>query len=286
VQEARNAGCTVVDATSVLATHLAEVIRRCAHELFSRQDAKKVLDRVSEEHPRLIEDPVPKLLPLATVQRVLQNLLRERVSIRDAASILEALGEAGAMTKNPVLLTEYVRQAIRRMVMKPYLNSAGYLPAYFVDPSIEPAIEHGEFASHCGLSPQAIRDLLERIHRAVGAPDGPVAAVTSSGARYFLRQVTENSLANVFFLSHNEIPPDEGGVAGDGAVRGGSWVRGRARGIAEPGRVSIPICRALDMTLIMPDSWRADATDGVARHTAGAIDIGAKAGTKREASGR
>jgi flagellar biosynthesis protein FlhA len=104
------------------------------------------------------------------------------------------------MTKNPVLLTEYVRQAIRRMVIK-CLNSAG--AAYLV----EPAIEHGDFASHCGLSPQAIRDLLERIHRAVGAPDGPVVAVTSSEARYFLRQVTENSLGNVFFLLHNEIPP-------------------------------------------------------------------------------
>ena len=120
-----SAGYTVVDPVSVLGTHLAELIRRHAHELFSRQDAKKLLDRVAVENPKVVEDLVPKLLPLATVQRVLQNLLRERVSIRDAVSILEALGEAAASTRNPMLLTEYVRQAIRRTVVKPYLKPDG-----------------------------------------------------------------------------------------------------------------------------------------------------------------
>ena len=155
---ARHAGYTVVDSVSVLGTHLSELIRRYAHELFSRQDAKKLLDRVGVEHPKVVEDLVPKLLPLATVQRVLQNLLRERVSIRDAVSILEALGEAGASTRNPVLLTEYVRQAIRRAVVKPYLNRAGDLPAWFLDPAIEQAVEaaveHGEQNSHMPLAPQ------------------------------------------------------------------------------------------------------------------------------------
>jgi flagellar biosynthesis protein FlhA len=93
VEKARRAGYTIVDTVSILGTHLAEVVRRHAYELFSRQDAKKVLDRVAEEHPKVVEDLVPKLLSLAVVQKVLQNLLRERVSIRDAASILESLGE-------------------------------------------------------------------------------------------------------------------------------------------------------------------------------------------------
>ena len=115
-------GYTVVDAVSVLGTHLAELIRRHAFELLSRQDTKNILDRVAEDNPKVVEDLVPKLLPLATVQKVLQNLLRERVSIRDAVTILESLGEAAAMTKNPILLTEYARQAIRRMLVKPYLN--------------------------------------------------------------------------------------------------------------------------------------------------------------------
>ena len=86
---------------SVLGTHLAELIRRHAHELFSRQDAKKLLDRVAVDNSKVVEDLVPKLLPLATVQRVLQNLLRERVSIRDAVSILEALGEAAGEHPQP-----------------------------------------------------------------------------------------------------------------------------------------------------------------------------------------
>jgi flagellar biosynthesis protein FlhA len=212
-EKARMAGYTVVDGVSVLGTHLAELIRRFAHELFSRQDAKRLLDRVAVEHPKVVEDLVPKLLPLASVQRVLQNLLRERVSIRDAVSILEALGEAAVSVRNPVLLTEYVRQTIRRALVKPYLNRTGELPAWFLDPAIEhlveSSVEHAEQASHLTLSPQAARDILNRIAARVPAPETPVVAITSSAARYFLRQITETTIPNLFFLAHNEIP---GGV--------------------------------------------------------------------------
>jgi flagellar biosynthesis protein FlhA len=207
---ARSQGYTVVDAVGILGTHLGEIIRRNAHELLSRQDAKAILDRVAEENPRVVEDLVPKLLPLASVQKVLQNLLRERVSVRDAVSILEALSEAAPMTKNPILLTEYARQAIRRMVVKPYLNAAGDLPAFFVDPQIEKAIEssveYSEHSGHSRLAPQSMRDIIDRVSRAVGAPDAPLAAVTSSGARYFLRQMLEGALPHLAILSHNEVP--------------------------------------------------------------------------------
>jgi len=210
-ERARNSGYTVVDPVSVLGTHLSESIRRYAHELFSRQDAKRLLDRVAVEHPKVVEDLVPKLLPLATVQRVLQNLLRERVSIRDAVSILEALGEAAGATRNPVLLTEYVRQTLRRAVVKPYLNRAGELAAWFVEPSIEQtveaAVEHGEQNSHLSLGPQSIREVLNRVSARVGSPDTPVVAVTSAGARAFLRQITEAAIPNLYFIAHNEIPP-------------------------------------------------------------------------------
>jgi len=210
-EHARNSGYTVVDPVSVLGTHLSELIRRYAHELFSRQDAKRLLDRVAVEHPKVVEDLVPKLLPLATVQRVLQNLLRERVSIRDAASILEALGEAAAATRNPVLLTEYVRQSLRRAVVKPYLNRADELPAWFIDPGIEQiveaAVEHGEQNSHLTLAPQTMRDILQRLAGRVGSPETPAVAITSAGARYFLRQMSEPVIPNLFFLAHNEVPP-------------------------------------------------------------------------------
>jgi flagellar biosynthesis protein FlhA len=210
-ERARHAGYTVVDSVSVLGTHLSELIRRYAHELFSRQDAKRLLDRVAVEHPKVVEDVVPKLLPLSTVQRVLQNLLRERVSIRDAVSILEALGEAGGSTRNPVLLTEYVRQSIRRAVVKPYLNRAGELHAWFIDPAIEQAVEsaveHGEQNSHLALPPQQIREILNRVSARIQSPEAPVVAITSSGARYFLRQLCEPTLPNLFFLARNEVPP-------------------------------------------------------------------------------
>jgi flagellar biosynthesis protein FlhA len=209
-EAARNSGYTVVDGVSVLGTHLSEIIRKHAHELFSRADAKKVLDRVTEENPKAVEDLVPKLLSLATVQKVLQNLLRERVSIRDANTIMEALGEAAGMTRNPILLTEYVRQSIRRMLVKPYLNQNGDLPAYFLDPglerTIEGAIEHTENTSNMNLPPQAIRNVLDRISKTVGAVENPMVAVAGSASRYFLRQLVESTIPNLTILSHSEIP--------------------------------------------------------------------------------
>jgi flagellar biosynthesis protein FlhA len=210
-EQARSEGYTVVDSSNVIGTHLMELIRRHAHELFSRQDAKKFLDRVAEDNPKIVEDLVPKLLSLAVLQRVLQNLLRERVSIRDAVTILEALGEAGNVTRNPVLLTEFVRQALGRSIVQPYLGPKGDLPAYFLDSSVEQAIEssveHGEHSSQMNLAPQKIREILERVSKRVPNVDGPVVAVASTGARYFLRQLLEPSFKNVFVLSHSEIPP-------------------------------------------------------------------------------
>lgn len=210
-EAARNSGYTVVDGVSVLGTHLTETIREYAHELYSRQEAKRLLDRVAEENPKVVEDLVPKLLPLATVQRVLQNLLRERVSIRDAVSILESLGEAAGVTRNPVLLTEYVRQSIRRMVVRPHLNGENELHACLIDPSLETllesAIEHTESNSAINLPPKRIHEIVDRLRAVIGSADGPVVALTGSGTRYFLRQVTEAALPNLTVLSHSEIPP-------------------------------------------------------------------------------
>ena len=211
-EAARRRAFTVVDPVSVLGTHLAELIRRYAHELFSRQDAKKYLDRATLECPKVVEDLVPKLLPLSAVQRVLQNLLRERVTIRDSVTILEALGEAGINTRNTVLLTEYVRQALRRTVVKPFLNASGDLTAYLldspIDQVIEPAIQHGEQTSHLTLAPPVIRDCLQRIAKKVGNPETAVAVISGSSSRFFLRQMVEPSIRNLYFISHNEIPPE------------------------------------------------------------------------------
>lgn len=210
-EPARAAGATLVDSVSVVATHLTELLRTYAWELFSRQDARKFLDRAAEQSPKLVEDLVPKLLPLATVHKVLQNLLRERVPIRDACTILEALSEAAAMTRNPILLTEFVRQAIRRTIVKPYLGRSGDLAAYLLDPGLEKAlesgVEHGEHSSHLNLPPSRLRALLEAITRVVRERESSAVLLTSSVCRPFVRQMVESALPNLAVLSHNELPP-------------------------------------------------------------------------------
>jgi flagellar biosynthesis protein FlhA len=209
-EQARNAGYTVVDSTTVLGTHLSSVLRRHAHELFSRQETKLLCDRVAADNPKAVEDLVPKLLPLSVVQRVIQNLLRESVSIRDGGAILEALGDAAAITKNAMLLTEYVRQAIRRQIVQPYLDSNGELTAHFVGTAVEQTIEgatqHGEFSSTLSLSPDQVRNVVARITAKLESPLSPAVAITSSGCRHFLRQLVEPSMPEFAVLSHNEIP--------------------------------------------------------------------------------
>lgn len=137
-------------------------------------------------------------------------MLRERVPIRDAVGILEALGEGAQSSKNPVLLTEYVRQSIRRGIVKALANG-DELSAYLLDPSlerqIETSVEHTESNSILTLAPENIRDILARIGKKI---DGFESAVilTSAGARHFLRQMVESTLPNLTVLSHSEIPAD------------------------------------------------------------------------------
>lgn len=211
VDKARVMGYTVVDPSNVLATHLTELIRLHAHEIFTRQDADRFLARVGDENPKLIEDLVPKLMPLSLAQRVLQNLLRERVSIRDGVTILEALAEAGNATKNPALLTEFVRQAMPRAVVQPYLNEQGEMPAHFLDASLEQivqnSLEHTEFTSRLALAPKTIGELLEKVKTAVGEMQGPTVLICSAASRYAVRQIVEAELPLLAVISHGEVPP-------------------------------------------------------------------------------
>lgn len=217
-------GFTVVDSLSVLGTHLSEVIRRHMHEILSRQDAKGILDRVAQESAKLVEDLVPKLLPLATVHRVFQNLLRERVSIRDAVTVLEALGEAAAVTRNPILLTEYVRQSIRRILVRKYLTANGEIHAFFLDTGLERAIEqgvdHSDHASHMNLPPSRVREIVDSVASGVGSRAAQAVLLTTTGARYFLRQILDSHLPNLCVLSHAEIPAGVR-VLSLGVLRGG-----------------------------------------------------------------
>ena len=130
-------GCAVVEPTSVLTAHIAEVIRTNAHELLSRGETKRLIDRLNDSHPKLVEELIPKLLTLGELQRVLQALLREQVSIRDLGTILEGLIEAAATNKHPVALVEAARQTLSRALVRPLLSPDGELKVVTLDASIE-----------------------------------------------------------------------------------------------------------------------------------------------------
>lgn len=193
---ARASGCLVIDALTVLSTHISELARQHAYELLSPRDVSRWLERVGTESPALEEAAL--MVPVSTVQRILQNLLRERVPIRDGCSIVQALSEGWRFTKNPVLLTEYVRQNIPRQVVSRYVNSHDELPAFVLDPALEQTVQ-------CCLPPE-IDALVDRLRKAVGTPVSPVVLLTSAGLRRFIRDITENTVSNLAVLSHSEVP--------------------------------------------------------------------------------
>jgi flagellar biosynthesis protein FlhA len=207
------AGYAVVDHTSLLATHLGEVIRNHAHEILTRHETKRLCDRLSESHPKLVEELVPKLLSLGEVQRVLQQLLREHVSIRDLATILEALVDSAAVNRNPVLLVETARQALGRALVRPLLTEEGQLKVITIEPGMEEELERA-FGSQSGVSgtamqPSFARRLLEGLRRLAGeqvAITTPVL-LCSSPARFHLRRLLEPFLPKLVILSPLEIPP-------------------------------------------------------------------------------
>ena len=135
--EAQFAGYTVVDISTIMATHLTEVIRSHADELLSRQDVQKLLDRLAQQSPKAVEELTPDLLSLGVIQKVLQNLLRERVSIRDLLTIVETLADYAPATKDPEILTEYVRQRLARSIVKQYETPEGVLPLITLDQKME-----------------------------------------------------------------------------------------------------------------------------------------------------
>lgn len=211
--QALAAGYAVVDHTSLLATHLGEVIRNHAHEILTRHETKRLCDRLSDSHPKLVEELVPKLLSLGEVQRVLQQLLREHVSIRDLATILEALVDAGAGNRNPVSLVEAARQALGRALVRPLLTEQGQLKVITLEPALEEELERA-FAGPPGTSASALqpsfaRRLLEGLRRLAGeqVPIATPVLLCSSPARFHLRRLLEPFLPKLVILSPLEIPP-------------------------------------------------------------------------------
>ncbi|MBN2241202.1 MAG: flagellar biosynthesis protein FlhA [Acidobacteria bacterium] len=211
-ETAQAAGYTLVDPATVLATHLTEIIKSHAYELLGRQETKSLLDMVAETHPKVVEELVPKVLSLGDVQKVLQNLLKERVSIRDTVTILETLADFGAYTKNTALLTEYCRQTLGRSLCKPYQTDGGDLQVFTVSPDLEKniqdAVVNSDTGSYLAMEPKEAKDIMDRFRRIVetaGSSGGPVV-LCSPNVRMYVRQLLERVLPNVAILSHSEIP--------------------------------------------------------------------------------
>ena len=211
---ALSAGYAVVDQTSVIATHLAEIVRRHAHEVLTRQETKRLLDAIGETHPKLVEELVPRVLSLGETEKILQQLLREQVSIRDLASILESLIDAASINRSIVSLVESARQALGRAVVQPLLQEDGKLKVLAVDPSLEEEINRAfdpqaHAARTVALQTTFLRRVLEGLRKVAGDQVTIAAPVLLCGspARFHLRRILEPFVPRITVLSPAEIPP-------------------------------------------------------------------------------
>ena len=218
------AGYSVVDAVTVITTHLGELIRQHAYELLGRAETKRLLDALNESHPKLLEELVPKLLTLGEVGRVLEQLLRERVSIRDLGAILEALLETAPANKSLVALVEAARQALGRRLIRPLLDAEGQLPVLLLDPALEEEIL-------ATLAPETGQRLLPAAS-APGAPAGPPAGrfCEATYRRRLRRGPSRAPLLQSGALSRQALAGAGFAAAGGGRGRGDS-----SRDSAAPG---------------------------------------------------
>jgi flagellar biosynthesis protein FlhA len=209
-ETAAAAGYTVVDATTALSTHLSETIRSFLPDLLSRQQVKEMLDRVGETSPKLVEDLVPKIVALGDVQRVLRQLLRERVPVRDLVTILESLADAASITKDPDAVTEAVRSAMGRAICKPYQNDRGELSVIGVAPSLEERLMASMVKTEQGavlaVDPQQAQSIASRIARALEQAVAQPVLLCSPALRPHLYRMFSRVLPHLGVLSHAEVP--------------------------------------------------------------------------------
>ena len=212
------AGYSVVDATTVVTTHLGELVRQHAWELLSRAESKRLLESLNESHPKLLEELMPKLMTLGEVQRVLEQLLRERVSIRDLGAILEALVESAPLNKSTVALVESARQALGRRLVEPLMDMDGQLPVLLLDPALEEEILATLFPETSGRlltggggnGVPVLRRLADSLRQLIGAATASVPPVLlcPSPARYHVKRWLEPLLPRLAVISAGEVPPE------------------------------------------------------------------------------
>jgi flagellar biosynthesis protein FlhA len=213
-KSAEMAGYTVVDAPSVLVTHLSETVRRRCHEILTRQDVQALLDNLKQTNPAVVNELIPAQLSIGQVQRILQNLLAEGISIRNLAGILEKVGDYAASTKNPDELSEFARRALGSQITKPFQTETGALRAITIDPRLEQQLSQGVRQSLSEIAliidPKLARHVIETlskfVQQMISAGQQPVV-LCAPQLRLAFRRFFENSFSDLAVLSYSEIPP-------------------------------------------------------------------------------
>ena len=208
-------GIVVVDAATVVTTHITEIVKSHVDELLGRQEVQAIVDNLASNYPGIVEDLVPKVIPLGTLQKVLQRLLKERVSIRDILMIIETLADYLPMTKNVDILTGYVRQALARTITRQYQDRDHTIHVMMVSPEIEEiisrSVQHTDHESFVSPDPGVIRKFIAGAQKLMGsftARGLPPIVLSSANTRIHLRKIMERFFPNIVVLAHNEITPD------------------------------------------------------------------------------
>ena len=212
-ERAEMMGYTVVDPPSVIATHLTEIIKNHAHELLGRQDVQKLIDNIKESYPALVDDVIPKMLSIGDVQKVLANLLKEGVSIRDMVTIMETLADYAPMTKETDMLTEYVRQSMKRNITKRFIFDK-HAKVITLDAGLEQVImdsvQQTEYGSFLNLDPSSaqriINNLLKEVQKLNSMGEQPII-LASPVVRLYFKRMIDQVAPGLVVLSYNELDP-------------------------------------------------------------------------------
>jgi flagellar biosynthesis protein FlhA len=211
-ERAQIAGYTVVDCTTVMATHISEIIKQYAHELIGRQEVQGLLDNLAKSYPKLVEDLVPTVLSLGTIMRVLQNLLKEGISIRDLRTILETMADWAPVTRDTDILTEYVRHALARTISS-NLAINGVIPIITLSKQVEDiivnSVQHKETGSYLSIDPKIAQQILDSIGKVITLFEGGSRPTLLSAPqiRPHVRSLTERYFPSLMVISHNEVIP-------------------------------------------------------------------------------
>ncbi len=207
VDKAQVAGYMVVDIATVIGTHITELIREFSWELLTRSETQSLLDNISKTYPKIVEELTPANLTLGVIQRVLQNLLKERVPIKDIMAIFDALLDHSPNVKDPEQLTEYVRQALSRTVTKQYTDENGRIPVFTMDPTFERMLSQAESGN---INPDAINKIVKSIEGVLASGNLQGAQpiiLCSPGIRRLLRKIVERISSTIVVISTAEIIP-------------------------------------------------------------------------------